>query len=50
MIQNNPQSGFQNIKSQQLLEGTEYEGYDKKKILEAEVFKDMEKYISQLNG
>ena len=50
MIKNNPQSGFQNIKSQQLLAGTVYEGYDKKKILEAEVFKGMEKYINQLNG
>ena len=50
MIKNNPQSGFQNIKSQQLLAGTVYEGYDKKKILEAEVFKGMEKYINQLSG
>ena len=50
MIKNNPASGFQNIKSQSLLKDTEYEGYDSKKALEAEVFKGMEKYMSQLNG
>lgn len=50
MIKNNPTTGFQNIKSSTLLQNTEYEGYDKKKVLEAEVFKGMEKYITQING
>ena len=50
MIQDTPTVGFQNIKSSIILEGTEYEGYDKKKVLEAEIFKGMEKYMSQING
>jgi hypothetical protein len=46
MLEDIPVNGFWNIKAPQLLAGTEYEGYDKKKVIEAEVFKDMEKYIN----
>lgn len=49
MIEDIPVSGFWNIKAPQLLAGTEYEGYDKKKVLEAEIFKDMSKYINPDN-
>ena len=49
MIRDNPTTNFVNIKAQQLLEGTEYEGYDKKKVLEAEIFKDIKKYVKEDN-
>ena len=49
MINDTPVTGFWNIKAPQLLAGTEYEGYDKKKVLEAEIFKDMSKYIKPDN-
>jgi hypothetical protein len=45
MINNSPTQSFFNIKSSDLLKDTEYEGYSKKKVLEAEVFKGMEKYF-----
>lgn len=45
MIKDIPVQGYFNIKSQELLKNTEYEGYNKKKVLEAEIFKDMEKYL-----
>ena len=46
MIQDIPDYGFWNIKAAGLLEGTEYEGANKKRALEADVFKDMSKYIN----
>ena len=46
MIRDIPAVGFWNVKSQTLLAGTDYEGYDKKKVLEAEIFKGMDKYIN----
>lgn len=46
MINNSPTQSFFNIKSSDLLKDTEYEGYSKKKVLEAEVFKGMEKYFN----
>ena len=46
MIRDIPVVGFWNVKSQTLLAGTDYEGYDKKKVLEAEIFKGMDKYIN----
>ena len=49
MINDIPATGFWNIKAPQLLAGTVYEGYDKKKVLEAEIFKDMSKYIKPDN-
>ena len=45
MIKDIPVQGYFNIKSQELLKNTEYEGYNKKKVIEAEIFKDMEKYL-----
>lgn len=47
MIYDIPEIGFWNIKSQTLLAGTEYEGYDKKKVLEAEIFRGMDKYYNK---
>lgn len=46
MLSDVPSVGFWNLKAQTLLQGTQYEGYDKKKVLEAEVFKGMSKYIN----
>lgn len=46
MVQDTPQYGFWNIKANGLLEGTEYEGANQKRALEADVFKDMSKYIN----
>ena len=46
MIKDTPNESFWNLKSQILLKGTQYEGYDKKKAIEAEIFKDMGKYIN----
>lgn len=50
MLKDVPPMGFWNVKSQTLLAGTQYEGYDKKKVLEAEIFKGMEKYINKDGG
>ena len=50
MIKDIPVQGFFNLKSSILLKDTDYEGYDKKKALEAEIFKGMEKYMKQING
>lgn len=49
MIEDTNISNFFNIKAVQLLQGSEYEGYDQHKVLEAEVFKDMKKYITNDN-
>lgn len=46
MIGDIPSESFWNLKSQVLLKGTQYEGYDKKKAIEAEIFKGMDKYIN----
>ena len=46
MIGDIPSESFWNLKSQVLLNGTQYEGYDKKKAIEAEIFKGMDKYIN----
>ena len=46
MIDDIPSESFWNLKSQVLLKGTQYEGYDKKKAIEAEIFKGMDKYIN----
>lgn len=46
MINDTPNESFWNLKSQILLKGTQYEGYDKKKAIEAEIFKGMNKYIN----
>lgn len=46
MISDIPSESFWNLKSQVLLKGTQYEGYDKKKAIEAEIFKGMDKYIN----
>lgn len=46
MIGDIPSESFWNLKSQILLKGTQYEGYDKKKAIEAEIFKGMDKYIN----
>ena len=46
MIQDNPNIVYQGLKVQNVLKGTLYEGYDKKKVLEAEVFKGMNKYFN----
>lgn len=46
MIGDIPSESFWNLKSQVLLKGTQYEGYDKKKAIEAEIFKEMDKYIN----
>lgn len=43
MISNVKPSNFQYLKAVELLKGTEYEGYDKRQALEADVFKDFEK-------
>lgn len=45
MIKDLPKQPLFGLKSAVLLEGTQYEGYDKKKVLEAAIFKDMSKYI-----
>ncbi len=49
MLNNVPSKNFRNLKSVDLLKGTIYEGYDKKKVLDAEIFKGMSKYINS-NG
>lgn len=46
MIGDIPSESFWNLKSQVLLKGTQYEGYDKKKAIEAEIFKGMDRYIN----
>lgn len=46
MIQDTPDILYNGLKAQNILSGTEYDGYDKKKVLEAEVFKDMNKYLN----
>ena len=46
MIGHIPSESFWNLKSQVLLKDTQYEGYDKKKAIEAEIFKGMDKYIN----
>ena len=46
MIGDIPSESFWNLKSQVLLKDTQYEGYDKKKAIEAEIFKEMDKYIN----
>ena len=46
MIGDIPSESFWNLKSQVLLKDTQYEGYDKKKAIEAEIFKGMDKYIN----
>ena len=49
MISDIPSEIFSNIKAQVILQNTEYDGYDKRKVLEAEIFKDMKKYITDEN-
>ena len=44
MMQDVPEYGSLNIKTPELLKGSEYEGADKKKALNADIFKDMSKY------
>lgn len=44
MVQDIPNANFWNIKSSDVLAGSEYEGADKKKALTADIFKDMSKY------
>lgn len=46
MISDTPNITYSNLKVQAVLEGTQYEGYNKKKVLEAEVFKGMDKYLN----
>lgn len=43
MLREFPDTAYQNIKAQEMLKGTAYEGFDKKRALEADVFKDFEK-------
>lgn len=46
MIKEVPSAPIQGLKVQTVLEGTQYEGYNKKKVLEAEIFKGMDKYLN----
>ena len=45
MIKDTPEYNFWNFKAPDLFQGTKYENANKKKALEAEVFKDMDKYL-----
>lgn len=46
MVKEQPKYGYlANMNAQTLLKDTNFEGYDKRKVLEADVFKDMDKYI-----
>lgn len=49
MLQDIPGTVFQNIKAQEMLKGTDYEGMDKKRALEADVFKDFERMTKKKN-
>ena len=46
MVRNCSGTSFQNMRAQELLKGTEYEGANKKKALTAAVFSDLEKKLS----
>lgn len=46
MIQDIPEKIFYNLKASTLLQGTKYEHANEKKALEADVFKNMNKYIN----
>lgn len=50
MISNSNASIFQNLKAQELLKGSSYEGFDKKKVLEADVFADFNKMARQADA
>ena len=43
MLKETPVTVFQNLKAQEMMKGTEYEGMDKKRALEADVFKDFDR-------
>nr|DAL03539.1 MAG TPA: hypothetical protein [Bacteriophage sp.] len=49
MIKDTPEYNFWNFKAPDLFKGTKYENANKKKALEAEVFKDMDKYLKSNN-
>jgi len=49
MIKDTPEYNFWNFKAPNLFQGTKYENANKKKALEAEVFKDMDKYLKSNN-
>lgn len=50
MIADNNATLFHNLKAQELLKGTAYEGFDKKKALEADVFADFSKMTRQADA
>ena len=45
MIRNSQAMNFQNLHVQEILRGSDYEGYDKKRALDADVFRDIDKLI-----